>query len=191
MNTKTCSTCKRLLSVDEFYKRAASEAETRPERRLQSACKSCMKDSKKRFRDDPLKRAREYELKRKRRLANPEKSKSDARRNNLKQVHGLSLSDFNILLEMQGGVCACCKKPESAILHGKKKRLAVDHCHETGLIRGLLCSKCNTAIGLMDNDVDLLEMAQCYLLLPIEHGISGRGRIKPNYRRRRKSDPQD
>ena len=61
------------------------------------------------------------------------------RATNLKQKYGLSLEDYNKLFQKQRGRCALCFKPP---ILGYKP-LAVDHCHETGRIRGLLCNECN------------------------------------------------
>lgn len=61
------------------------------------------------------------------------------------------------MLEAQGGVCAICRRPsDPAPLH-------VDHDHRTGAIRGLLCSPCNTAIGLLGDDPDRMMAAAAYL----------------------------
>jgi Recombination endonuclease VII len=58
----------------------------------------------------------------------------------------------------QHGRCAICKR-----LPYTKKGLVVDHCHQTGAIRGILCSRCNSALGLLDDDPALLEQALEYL----------------------------
>lgn len=71
---------------------------------------------------------------------------------------GLTVDDYNLLLEQQNGVCAICKKVDS-----DGRRLAVDHCHGTGTVRGLLCRRCNTAIGLFEDDADLIQTAINYL----------------------------
>lgn len=62
-------------------------------------------------------------------------------------------------------MCAVCQRPESVIdpRKGETKELAVDHCHETGRIRGLLCNNCNRAIGLLGDSVELLLKAVEYL----------------------------
>lgn len=166
MNTKPCSKCKRTLPTSEFYKRTAKEVETRKDG-LQSACKSCMKEIKRKHREDPAKRANERRLARLARVKDPVKARQNDRRYNLKALCGISVEDYDRLFAFQHGLCAVCGKPESAVLNGRLKRLAVDHCHEGGQVRGLLCSRCNTAIGLMNDDVDVLEKAQCYLLSPI------------------------
>lgn len=58
----------------------------------------------------------------------------------------------------QNNRCAICEKPESEI-----GTLCLDHCHETGQIRGLLCRKCNSGIGLLGDDIDLVRSAVLYL----------------------------
>jgi len=60
-----------------------------------------------------------------------------------------------------GHTCYICGREES-----ENKRLAIDHCHETGDIRGLLCSKCNKALGLLGDDIDTLKRAIEYLADP-------------------------
>ena len=67
-----------------------------------------------------------------------------------------------ILLE-QNNVCAICKKPETAVINNSVKSLAVDHCHTTNKIRGLLCSRCNTALGLLKDDVSIVTNMVNYL----------------------------
>ena len=82
----------------------------------------------------------------------------------LKKVYGITLEDYNRMAERQGGVCAICKKPESAKgPHGTARELAVDHCHDTGKIRGLLCSRCNTSIGNLTVSDGTLRRASAYL----------------------------
>ena len=72
----------------------------------------------------------------------------DVRRRNLKKNYGITVEEYDALLEKQGGVCAICKRPP------KKVRLAVDHDHgQTGResVRGLLCWICNKKIvGMID-----------------------------------------
>jgi hypothetical protein len=76
----------------------------------------------------------------------------------LRRAYGISLEDYEGLLESQGGVCQICRK---ACASGM--RLAVDHCHETGRVRGLLCGKCNQGIGQFAHDVETLRSAIIYL----------------------------
>ena len=95
------------------------------------------------------------------RQANPDANK----RHELKAKYGITLEQYNQMLGDQNGVCAICKKPETKRLAGKTQTLAVDHCHKTGNIRGLLCSKCNLGIGnLMDNP-EIILAAASYIVL--------------------------
>jgi hypothetical protein len=70
--------------------------------------------------------------------------------------YGINLDRYNELLLEQGGVCAVCHID-------KAERLHVDHDHNTGVVRGLLCGSCNRAIGLMKDDTDILNSAIEYL----------------------------
>lgn len=79
--------------------------------------------------------------------------KSDKGRDyNLRQNHDLTLEEFNLMLFQQAGVCAICHGPETMIdgYTGKPRPLSVDHDHQTGRIRGLLCNKCNTMLGRIE-----------------------------------------
>ncbi len=67
------------------------------------------------------------------------------------------------LFEEQDGVCAICGEPETAVLRGRTLKLSVDHDHETGVIRGLLCHACNLGLGKFKDRVELLEKAIAYL----------------------------
>lgn len=76
----------------------------------------------------------------------------------LKRSYGISLEDFEILLKKQNGVCKICTQSCS-----RHSRLSVDHCHSTGVIRGLLCDRCNTGIGKFEDNPELLRKAAEYL----------------------------
>ena len=76
---------------------------------------------------------------------------------------GISPETYSQMLQSQNGVCAICGNPETATRFGVVKALSVDHCHETGKIRGLLCSDCNTGIGKLKDDVTILQSAIRYL----------------------------
>lgn len=78
---------------------------------------------------------------------------------------GVDAHRYQEMLVEQAGVCAICRKPERAPdkASGKTKDLAVDHDHATGAVRGLLCSNCNTALGLFNDDPQLLDAAKDYL----------------------------
>lgn len=77
----------------------------------------------------------------------------------LRSKHDISVEDYNLFLVHQNFSCAFCKKHMSEF----KQRLAVDHCHSTGKIRGLLCMHCNTALGQLGDSVEAIESVLVYL----------------------------
>ena len=76
------------------------------------------------------------------------------RKSHLKRNYGLTLAAFDALLASQGGGCAICGRPDAD---------NVDHDHETGRVRGILCFPCNVAIGLVHEDEERLLAAAMYL----------------------------
>ena len=80
------------------------------------------------------------------------------------RAYGVTADEYDRLLTAQGGVCAVCLRPERALRGGIPKTLSVDHDHGSGVVRGLLCQSCNTALGLLDDDPVLLAAASFYLL---------------------------
>src|SRR5262245_20190249 len=72
-----------------------------------------------------------------------------------KRVYGISWADYETMFERQGGACAICQRTGLT--------LCVDHCHLTGEVRGLLCIRCNSAIGFCSDDPALLQAAAAYL----------------------------
>jgi hypothetical protein len=80
------------------------------------------------------------------------------------KLYGITPEQYAEFLETQGGVCAICGLGESMKRRdGQLRPLSVDHCHSTGVVRGLLCANCNTAIGLLRHNVNLLDQARAYL----------------------------
>jgi hypothetical protein len=76
----------------------------------------------------------------------------------LREKYGIGLDEYNKLLAIQNGVCKICGKSDSA-----GKNLAVDHDHVTKKVRGLLCSQCNTGLGMFQDSIEVLQKAQDYL----------------------------
>ena len=77
---------------------------------------------------------------------------------------GIDINRYEEFLLKQGKVCAICLKPElSKHQSGTLRKLAVDHDHKTGRIRGLLCSRCNNGIGLLGEDIKIFKKAIEYL----------------------------
>ena len=81
----------------------------------------------------------------------------------LKRTYGISLEDFNNMLSSQNNLCAICKKEGFKINKNTALNLVVDHCHVTGVVRGLLCHNCNRALGLFKDNIESLNTAILYL----------------------------
>jgi Recombination endonuclease VII len=79
--------------------------------------------------------------------------------------YGITAQEYDQMLGSQGNLCAICEQPETRFDPRWKKirGLSVDHDHETGKVRGLLCSNCNTALGLIQDNPALLRKALAYL----------------------------
>lgn len=90
--------------------------------------------------------------------ANP-KARRHRQANNLKRRFGITPEQYEQMHEAQNGLCAICGRPESVL----DRRLAVDHSHVTGEIRGLLCHSCNTGVGKLQDNPELLRKAADYL----------------------------
>lgn len=105
---------------------------------FRSQCKDCCKTQINKQRESNPDKYREYELKR---------------------LYGISISEYNVLFQKQNGKCAICK-----IDHIKlKKRLEVDHNHQTGKVRGLLCGNCNKTLGKINDSISIVQNMLSYL----------------------------
>jgi len=81
------------------------------------------------------------------------------RKNSYARYYGITLEEYEVLLIKQNNVCAIC----SASTGSNNKRLAVDHNHQTGVVRGLLCDDCNIGLGKFKDNPNLLIKAINYL----------------------------
>lgn len=75
---------------------------------------------------------------------------------NRRTRYGISENEYYTLLNVQRGKCRICDE--------EHPKLLVDHCHKTNIIRGLLCAKCNTGIGMLKDSVEIVAEALRYLL---------------------------
>ena len=82
------------------------------------------------------------------------------REDRLKRLYGITVVDYERMFEAQGGLCKLCGQPPN---NRWGKLLAVDHCHRTNRVRGLLCDKCNKGLGQFDDSPELLKKAIQYL----------------------------
>lgn len=82
------------------------------------------------------------------------------------KVYGITLDQYNQMSIDQNHLCLICKQPETSQNNRRKDgtyNLAVDHCHQTGKVRGLLCGNCNTGLGFLKDSTELLQSAIQYL----------------------------
>lgn len=88
-------------------------------------------------------------------------------RSRIEKLYGITENQYVEILARQNGVCALCfrAQPESSRL----KRLMIDHDHETGKVRGLLCAKCNLMLGLAEDNINTLNIAIKYLEKAVSH----------------------
>lgn len=88
------------------------------------------------------------------------------RKSTLNFVYGITPEQHKKLLNMNGGKCCICN------LVPQKRTLFIDHCHKTNVIRGVLCMKCNSALGFLNDDINLLKSAIKYLSEEKYHGLA-------------------
>lgn len=149
-NTKKCTQCDLTKDLSQFGKRSKLRDV------LKSACKECeLARSKQWEKANPMSNA---SRKRAHELRNPEKTKIKRRERNLKE-YGITEEEYNAMLTNQGDRCAICKRHKSDFI----KALAVDHCHKTGRVRGILCMPCNRGLGYFKDNPELTLAATDYL----------------------------
>jgi hypothetical protein len=98
----------------------------------------------------------------------PEQVREKAWAAHIRRTYGLTAEEYAVMHDRQGGVCAICGLPErfrgGRVKGGSKvMRLAIDHDHNTGKVRGLLCKACNIGIGTLNHDIEILKNAMAYL----------------------------
>jgi len=139
---RTCIKCHETKDIEEFYK--SRRRQDNYSIRYTTECKECS-----------LKNRKEHYVENKERIMDSHRFRS----------YGITKEEYKEMLQDQDGKCAICKREESARanLTGKVRALAVDHCHITGNVRGLLCRACNLGIGHFGDNLETLEEAIKYL----------------------------
>jgi hypothetical protein len=137
MAKQVCTKCCIEKPIESFYKGSPRKDGSRG--RL-SQCKACMSEANKKW----CKANRDYKS---------DKEKTRARF----KKYGITADCYRTMQHEQDSKCAICSKPLDDM------KLLVDHCHDTGKVRGLLCAGCNTGIGLFKDSEDLLTKAIKYL----------------------------
>lgn len=135
---RTCTKCKEYKTHEFFNKNSGLRCG------LESWCKACIKASV------YAGRARD-----------PEATKRKNRDYWLRKNYNITLLQYEEMVEEQGGRCAACGcEPAEA---GRWGEFHVDHCHDTGVVRGILCSNCNVCLGYAKNDPDRLRALARYI----------------------------
>lgn len=140
--SKTCTLCHETKPLSEFFWSRSRKLQ-KPYRH--SRCKDCRRAQCRAW-------------------SRTEGGRAVKRNGILRREYRLSPSEFDALLKAQGGACAICRFPETKIHRdGSVTRLSVDHDHETGAVRGLLCSGCNVGLGSFADDPEALRAAVDYV----------------------------
>ena len=164
--SKVCKVCGVRKELDEFYRAAGCVDGRRGE------CRQCFQAKAKARRDASPQRTEQARARTRRWMAdNPERYAENKRRfkesggyaralrkAHLKAKYGITPEDYDRMLEQQGGGCCLCgaPPPEGGSLH-------VDHDHDTGRVRSLLCFRCNAGLGQLRHDPALLKRAAEYV----------------------------
>jgi hypothetical protein len=146
---KYCSRCLEWKSLEEFSERAEMVDGRR------SSCRECERQRNTRRRESDPEGYIQY--KKNWYQENKPQRSIKMRAANLRRLYGISVQQYDVLLANQGGLCAICRKVPT------RKRLCVDHDHETGQVRGLLCDNCNTGIAMLKESEEILHSAIAYL----------------------------
>jgi len=176
MKTKRCSKCKIEKNIFDFFKdRSIKKDGTRP------ICKKCdsiyvnipkvkkrKADKIKEYRKNP--KVKKYFAKKQKEWRDKPENKKKVQKRNLKphkmkrkaelhllRKYELTLDDYNKILSKQNNKCAICKI--------KMEKPNVDHCHKTGIVRGILCAPCNKGLGNFKDNIEYLKEAINYLMI--------------------------
>ena len=148
-----------MTNTDEERKQKGRERAAKYRKENPEKWKEINRKSKQRARQNPEKAQRIRDYQKQYREEN-RRVLSDRER---KRKFGITPERYAEMFNSQNGLCAICNQPETATRMGKVKTLAVDHCHTTGIVRGLLCADCNTGIGKLKEDFDIFNSAIQYL----------------------------
>jgi hypothetical protein len=179
MKTKICTKCLKRKTLDHFCKARRNKDG------LYFWCNDCRKqyriDNKEKIKEGNRKSYLKYHEKRlkARQKYNKEhreerikylreknlKEPNYFRNSRLKNLFGITYLEYQKILKKQNNVCAICGNTESLkdVWSNGIRSLAVDHCHETNKVRGLLCGNCNTALGKFKDNIKLMKKAIKYL----------------------------
>lgn len=150
MNTRVCTKCNEEKPIEKFNLFFRKGKEYREH--------TCMACRQKKWRSNPENLAKGVKRTKDWVANNKEHIKRGKRNRDLKRLYGIDTEQYNKMLQEQDHKCLICGAE-----HTEEKYLHVDHCHTTGKVRGLLCGKCNTGLGLFNEDENLFDKATRYL----------------------------
>jgi hypothetical protein len=131
---KTCTSCNEIKPISDFYKESRGRGDG-----YVTKCKPCTRIYLTSYRKTDA-------------------GKRTQRKYNLKYYYGLTPEKYEAMLEEANHVCELCGQ-----INQLDRRLNVDHNHSTGAVRGLLCTACNTTLGLIEENMDWFDRAKAYL----------------------------
>lgn len=134
----------------QAYDRERYKDPKRRESSIKRACEYMQSEKRKQWREDNREKNREYA-----------RNKYWETKHQLKHIkrYGITLEEYEAMYEKQEGKCFICRIPSEQL----NRPLNVDHCHITGKVRKLLCGNCNSAIGLVEEDIDTINRLIDYL----------------------------
>lgn len=152
----TCVKCNKTKSVDLFRKSTSKHG-------YKFECKDCYNKYRRQYRRKNPEKFKEYYLKERNKAAR--ESYEKYRDTYYKYSYGISIDEYNEFMKLQNNKCAICHREEYILDHRTKKvrRLSVDHNHDTGKVRGLLCKNCNTGLGMLREDLNIINNLKIYL----------------------------
>lgn len=137
--TKFCKSCRIVKPLNEFHH--SKKHKLYEKHYPDSLCKACKAIKNKTWSK-----------------ANPEKANRYKIKSKLKLRYKISIEEYDAMVVAQNNLCAICNQSQT------RRNLSVDHCHQTNRVRGLLCDKCNLALGMINDDLTIVEGIKRYLL---------------------------
>lgn len=158
-NLCECIICKEPRDLEtEFHFNGQHYADGK--KRKRKDCVYCCRKRRAGYFKSPEKRAKINTRRRKNYSTDGGARKLRNKKNALKQLYGLTIEEFDSYRLIQNYSCLICTRHESEV---SREQLFVDHCHSTKKVRGLLCATCNSAIGLLKEDTQVMQNAIDYV----------------------------
>ena len=155
---RTCYVCKEEKELTEFSKDKHSKGGG-----YTYSCKECRRKKNKEWREANPEKVKQKNAKnaaKRKEYYQSDTGIRSSRNCHLKRMYGITLEQYEAMSEAQDHKCDICGNPE---MNNKNKVLCVDHNHNTGEIRGLLCGNCNVGIGNLQDNIELLKKSIIYL----------------------------